>query len=254
MAQHEPELATALDPEWILDHRVRRGGAYGSRQLVSADGWAVIGDAGYFLDPLYSPSADFIALQSALVTGLFEPSLSGGLGAVRQATFAERLLQGMFDQHLTLYRGVWDVMSDALVMATKVAWDTAAYFAFNLTLYQHGLLTDAAAMGELRGQTERLAALQRRMQGTFRREAKSDRRPRGLMDQFAPDVLYRLYTRSVPDGTNDGRRSLQANLDDLEQLGAAMEERLTESSAANCRKVATNPLALDAGRLWGEIG
>jgi flavin-dependent dehydrogenase len=239
---HEPELGRAIDPKLIRDHRVRRGGAYGCRRLFSADGWAVVGDAGFFLDPLYSPGGDFIAIQSRSLARLVG---ADGADVVREATFAERLLQQMFDQHLTLYRGLWDVVGDPLVMATKVAWDTAAYFAFNLTLFQHAILTDPAAMSALRPQAEQVATLHRRAQGLFRRAARRDRRGGGHVDQFAPDFLYELYARSEPGAAPDGEGQVRANL-------AVLDAFLSEGVGPRLRS--TTVAVDDFDRLWREAG
>ncbi len=239
---HEPELARAIDPGRIVDHRVRRGGAYGCRRLVSADGWAIAGDAGFFLDPLYSPGADFIAIQSCSIARLVG---ARGAEVIREATFAERLQQQMFDQHLTLYRGLWDVMADPLVMATKVAWDTAAYFAFNLTLFQHDLLADPGAMGALRSEAEQIAGLQRRAQGLFRRAATPRRAGTGHVDQFAPDFLYDLYALSEPRAGHDGAARVRANL-------ATLEAFLADGIAA---RLGAGPVPVDDfDRLWRETG
>ncbi len=56
LEKHEPVMAAALEPEraTILDFLVLRHFAHGSRQLFSADQWALTGEAGLFLDPFYS--------------------------------------------------------------------------------------------------------------------------------------------------------------------------------------------------------
>src|SRR5207302_951491 len=47
-----------VDQGWFRDY------AYDCRQTISADRWALSGEAGRFTDPLYSPGGDLIALYN----------------------------------------------------------------------------------------------------------------------------------------------------------------------------------------------
>ena len=229
LACHEPELAAAVDERAVLDHRVVRGGAFGCAKLLSTDGWAIVGDAGFFLDPLYSPGADFIAIQSCLVTELIRARLTGEPEA-RLAVHGEQVLQRLFDQHLAIYRGYWRTTADPAAMGMKVAWDTAAYFAFNLFLFQRGLLTRPDAMATLQPEVRRSVVLQRRAQRCVHRWTRPGREARGRMAQFRPDFFYDLYRRSEPDGS-DPRGALRQNLSTLERFAGSLE-RVTQGGEA----------------------
>ena len=52
--------------------------SYGCKQVYSgADRWTLIGEAGPFLDPFYSPGSDFIAMGNTLITDLIVRDLGG---------------------------------------------------------------------------------------------------------------------------------------------------------------------------------
>src|SRR5262249_58789152 len=51
--------------------------SYGAERLYSRDRWCLTGEAGVFLDPLYSPGSDFITYSNTIVTQLVTKDLSG---------------------------------------------------------------------------------------------------------------------------------------------------------------------------------
>ena len=64
-----------------------RSSPTGPRSFFSADRWALTGESAAFADPLYSPGADFIALENDFVTDLGRVAISG---ARRAPALAER--------------------------------------------------------------------------------------------------------------------------------------------------------------------
>ena len=44
--------------------------AHGCERVISADGWSMVGEAGVFTDPFYSPGSDFIAIGNDLTADL----------------------------------------------------------------------------------------------------------------------------------------------------------------------------------------
>lgn len=70
LREHGPQCADAVEALPMLDFRVRRQFAQGCRQLFSTDRWCLVGDAGFFFDPLYSPGTDVIAITNSMITDL----------------------------------------------------------------------------------------------------------------------------------------------------------------------------------------
>lgn len=78
-ARHEPQLAASVAErrDRILDFLVIQDFSYGCERVFSPDRWCLTGEAGVFLDPLYSPGSDFIAISNTFITELIERDLSG---------------------------------------------------------------------------------------------------------------------------------------------------------------------------------
>ncbi|HEY6249478.1 MAG TPA: hypothetical protein VI685_05930, partial [Candidatus Angelobacter sp.] len=62
-----PLFARELPKRKIVDEGMFRDFAYDCGQTISADRWALSGEAGRFTDPLYSPGGDLIALYNTLI-------------------------------------------------------------------------------------------------------------------------------------------------------------------------------------------
>jgi flavin-dependent dehydrogenase len=79
-AQHEPQLAAAVEPrrDQVLDFLTAPNFSYGCERVFSPQRWCVTGEAGAFLDPLFSPGSDFIALSNTFITHLVTRDLDGG--------------------------------------------------------------------------------------------------------------------------------------------------------------------------------
>ena len=78
--EHEPQLGEAVDArrDQVEDFLKVEDFSYGAKQAFSArDRWCLVGEAGAFLDPFYSPGSDFIALSNTLATDLVTRELDG---------------------------------------------------------------------------------------------------------------------------------------------------------------------------------
>ena len=66
MKRNEPQLHAALDGRRadVLDFLRVQDYSYGSTRFFSSDRWTLVGEAGAFLDALYSPGSDFIAFTN----------------------------------------------------------------------------------------------------------------------------------------------------------------------------------------------
>lgn len=78
-AKHEPQLAAVIEArrDQVLDFLVAENYSYGCERVYSPDRWCITGVAGVFLDPLYSPGSDFIALSNSFITDLVVRDLTG---------------------------------------------------------------------------------------------------------------------------------------------------------------------------------
>ena len=65
LREFEPQCARAIEAlpaNALEDFLALQHFAHGCARVFSADGWALVGEAGVFTDPFYSPGSDFIAI------------------------------------------------------------------------------------------------------------------------------------------------------------------------------------------------
>lgn len=244
----DPELVDALPDtyaglrSWIEAHDPRLGHELASAHLVDAESHvqdteafvtrsfhpnrsAIVGGAAAFVDVLYSPGADLIALGNTLLTGLIERDRTGGRlpGA---CAIANRVFEGFVEGLAEIYRGQYGNFGAPEVVATKVVWDSTIYFGFNTLLFRHGLSGDARFLARIQPELLTLKALQARVQGRFRRGDPAPLFPTGdaTVEWGHIDWLMSAYygAEEQPDeaGVIDHLRSMLAS---LEQIGRRIE-------------------------------
>jgi len=226
LQQHEPVMAAALEPEraTILDFHLLRHFAHGSRELFSANRWALTGEAGLFLDPFYSPGSDFIAISNSLVTHLIGERQPG-----RKAAFFQRLYQSVFDSTLPLYQHQYPGFGDRDLMTLKTLWDYAFYWSVLAYLFYTDKLTDFAFLGTAQPPMAKARALNHSLQEKFRsvaalrRQLPADGR---FIDHYAIGMLSDLKRQLVADNTGHEHDRLEANVRVLEELAVVLEAEL----------------------------
>lgn len=225
----EPQCASAVENgrATLQDFHLMKGGAYGCKRLFSLERWAITGDAGVFLDPLYSPGSDFIAVGNTLIADLICKDLAGK--KIRASVnFAETLYQSMFQQYLLLYREQYAVMGRPQVMVAKIVWDTALYFGYNLLLFRNQRFCDRKFFILAREQIKDIVRLQGMVQAALKRWAKRDESSGTdrFVDQATIGFLWELYVCSK-GSYDDGalHRRLGRNLDILEAYAREIVRR-----------------------------
>ncbi len=127
--KHEPALAKVMQDTEVLDFRCLHSYSHNAARCWSTERWALVGEAGAFVDPLYSPGTDFIAFANSFTAELI------------RADFAEEELAPRVQQMNLQYRalvmggiGVFrlsaPVYGHARGMCSKVYWDNFAYWSF----------------------------------------------------------------------------------------------------------------------------
>lgn len=189
MDRHEPQCASVIRD--LLDHRMDflalKNYSYDVRQMFSARRWCVVGEAGMFLDPLYSPGSDFIAIANGYATDLILRDRRGEPleGVVRHHDLACRALGRTY---LVNYHRQYPLMGSPRVMTTKIVWDFTMYWGGIALLYIADRLCDDAFTEQSRPIMQRFAALNIRMQAHFRewaRAAEEEAPPPGAFVDYA---------------------------------------------------------------------
>lgn len=222
LRENEPECARTVDrySDRIQDFHVMRNYSYGCRQVMSADRWCLTGDAGVFLDPLYSPGLDSIAIGNGLITDLVTRALDG-TDVTERAEVHNRTYLTVCADWLNIFENQYPIMGNTRVMMSKIIWDTSRYWAGNGWLYFHDMFGRLAEFPEIR---ERLAGFHRttaRAQQFFREWHGADRS--STTDPFVRyydlDFMRRLHvgmSEDLPDDELPAR--FATNIRFMEQL------------------------------------
>ncbi|HTT03062.1 MAG TPA: NAD(P)/FAD-dependent oxidoreductase [Steroidobacteraceae bacterium] len=229
MHVHQPRLAEELDTrrDQLQDFLFLRRFSYGCKQVFSAAGWALTGEAGVFLDPFYSPGSDFIAISNTFITELIAKDLAGEPVAPH-ARLYEQLYFSFYRSTLSLYVDQYPMFGDPEVMPVKVIWDYAYYWGVLCQLFFQQRLTDTTMLGQVRGELATTLALNTAMQSFLRAWARVSAKHNGplMIDQAALGWFVEL-NRGLRDSLDDEafRARMRATCAQLHTLAAEILER-----------------------------
>jgi flavin-dependent dehydrogenase len=188
ISRHDGELMDFL----ALKHFSR-----GATQLFSDDRWAITGDCGVFIDPLYSPGSDFIGYGNTFICDLISRDLRGRPIGELSKVYNDIYLQ--YAKHtFALYEDQYQLFGDPMVMPLKIVWDFAIYWSFFAFLFTHDKLCSMSLMSKVSNDLELIARLSIEMQ-TFFRQLYGERKkgtqppiPRNFIDLRKIPYLYEL--------------------------------------------------------------
>ncbi len=129
LQQHEPQLFESVRQRRVMDFRCLRGYSHGAHDLWSPRRYAVVGEAGAFVDPLYSPGSDFIAFANSFTLELMRRDDAQQSLAEAALAFNSRYHE-LVTRAVELYRTAGPVYGHAAAMAAKVYFDNFAYWSF----------------------------------------------------------------------------------------------------------------------------
>jgi len=145
LREHEPQLAEAMDErrDDVQDFLKVEDFAHGCQRVYSADRWALTGESGVFLDPLYSPGSDYITIANTYATDLIRRELDGE----DISQLAENYNGGFIGLFEAVLDAVWNdhyaEFGDAEVFANKVTYDYVAYWGTQAPREYYDKYTDA---------------------------------------------------------------------------------------------------------------
>ncbi|MFO1474475.1 MAG: tryptophan 7-halogenase [Lysobacterales bacterium] len=238
LREHQPRLAAQLDDprHAVMDFRFLRHFSHGCAQSFCADRWAITGEAGVFLDPFYSPGSDFIAVTNTLACELIERDRAGKPFAPHAAIY-QQLLDSIYDNTMTLYRGQYPLFGDAQVMPVKVIWDYTYYWSLLAPLAMSGRIGDVAMLGRLKPQFLRARELNLAVQPLLRDWCARNAAPARavedgrLLDQFRID-WFRELNRALTDRLDDDAFAARA-ADNVQRMQWLAREILSRARDAH---------------------
>ena len=137
-----PLFARELKTQKIVDRGMYRDFSYDCQQTISADRWALAGEAGRFTDPLYSPGGDLISLYNTLITDAILCD-SGETLAIK-ARLYELLMWAFYEAYVPSYAASYDALGDQECFAMKYSWELTIYFMFYVFPFINQVFTNVA--------------------------------------------------------------------------------------------------------------
>jgi flavin-dependent dehydrogenase len=233
LREHEPQCAAVLaeHEHQIKDFRVMKKYSHGATKIFDgAERWCLTGDAGVFLDPLYSSGLDLVAIGNGLITDMVTRDLDGENVEAR-AQVSDTLFRSLTEMWLAIYQDQYGLMGTPAVMSAKVVWDIAFYWGFIGLLYMNDRFVRIADDPEFVPQLQGLIALSNRVQRFFRewasleaRRADTETATVPFMDLYAPlNFMVSLHT-AMAEPSPDFGMQFDANARLLHQVAGQLVE------------------------------
>ncbi|MEM8548658.1 MAG: FAD-dependent monooxygenase, partial [Pseudomonadota bacterium] len=234
LAEFEPRLYAALADHPTMDFGVLRHPSHDCRRVFDPSGWALTGESGMFLDPLYSPGTDFIAIANCFIGDLIARERSGS-DITARTTAHEIMFRSLFQNTLSGYQGLYGGFGNVRFMAFKTTWDYCFYWGLFGLLYTQRAMTRPADDAELRNLLLQAVAMNRRMQRRFGKLAAAGTTEPAegrFFDQQSIPLMQRLNEDMLGNYDDAGLLDkVRSNIGTLERLSQAIVARLENTAA-----------------------
>ena len=175
LREFEPQAAAVMEAHAseLEDFLALQHFAHGCARVFSPDRWSLVGEAGVFTDPFYSPGSDFIAIGNDYTTDLIVRDARGEPIGERADAFNAVYLR-LFDAFIRLYDGQYPVMGNAQVMTAKISWDNSTYWSITALLFFQRRLVRPEFIASIDPLLRRYFLLHARMQQFFKAWDRAD--------------------------------------------------------------------------------
>ncbi len=138
IAHHEPVMTPVLERYAVADFRCLKDYSYTTERSFSTDRWALVGEAGLFVDPFYSPGSDFIALANCYTTELIQADFRGEDLAPRVEYF-DFFFRKLARISTATYAEAAETYGAPRVLPAKLYWDNTNYWSFVCQYFFQGI-------------------------------------------------------------------------------------------------------------------
>jgi flavin-dependent dehydrogenase len=135
-----PLFARDLPFRKVLCHSALKDFSHDCAQTISAEHWAMAGEAGRFTDPLYSPGGDLISLYNTLIVDAILTEDNDELA--NKARLYEQLMRSFYDAYVPSFAVSYYALGDQEAMTLKYTWELAIYFSFYVFPFINDLFTN----------------------------------------------------------------------------------------------------------------
>jgi hypothetical protein len=130
-----------LDEGRLIDY------SHDCHQTISPQRWALVGEAGRFTDPLYSPGSDLISIYNTLIVDAIHADEDEAVKSKCHA--AEQIQRVMYESFVPSYAVSYDCLGDQEAFSLKYTWELAVYFTFFVFPMFNNLFANAQFMPAL---------------------------------------------------------------------------------------------------------
>ncbi len=243
----------------LLDFKVMKGFSHDSKQFYSSERWGITGDAGAFMDALYSPGIDFIALSNTWITELILRDLNGE-NIVLPTMVYGHAHRGLLNGWALLYKDMYRLFGKTQIMLLKIVWDWATYWAVpSLMFINNGytsvpILKKYAATADGIGQ--RFAKLNQNMQSLFLTWSQYDIEPCSdrYLNIFDLDCVHKFYQGlSEKHDEENLMLKVRANLKILEQIASEIFRLVSSHLNGTPPDLKVDPYRMDIDDGYDEL-
>jgi flavin-dependent dehydrogenase len=209
LRRHEPQLAAAVDErrDDVQDFLKIEDFSHSATRVFSPQRWSLTGESGVFIDPLYSPGSDYIAIANTFTGDLIKRDLDGENITERAEAFNNIFLLTAETAINNVWKDHYSEFGDAEVFSAKLSYDYVSYWGILTPRMHYDKFTDLPFTQRILPDVQRGLGLGGRVQQLFR-----DWHALGQPEN--PTGLHAVT--STFDGMFDRLRDLVAGLDDDE--------------------------------------
>ena len=246
LREFEPQCAAVVEAHAseLEDFLALQHFAHGCSRVFSPERWALVGEAGVFTDPFYSPGSDFIGIGNDLITEMILRD-GDGIDIRRHAAAFNVIYLRLFEAFTKVYEDQYQIFGHARVMTAKVAWDNACYWGVSALLFFQRKYRDYAFIQSIDPLLRRFFTLHVTMQDYLREWYRRD--TTRLVEGFASvvDEPYLSRLQNELDAVHDEaslRATLEANVAWLEKFAAAIRALESTTPDASDQRTVIPPV------------
>lgn len=135
-----PVFQRDLPQRTVLHHGSFRSHSFDAVQTIDRNHWAMVGEAGRWTDPLYSPGGDVIAIYNTLVVDAILTEDQADLDS--KVPLFEQLEQAVYAAYVPSFAVSYECLGDQEAHSLKYTWELTIYFAFYVFPFLNDLFTD----------------------------------------------------------------------------------------------------------------
>jgi flavin-dependent dehydrogenase len=140
ICEHFPAFERDLPTRTILHSGSFRDYSFDAVQTIDRRHWAMVGEAGRWSDPLYSPGGDVISIYNTLVVDSILTKDQAELDA--KVPLFEELERAVYAAYLPSFQIGYDCLGDQEAHSLKYVWELTIYFSFYVFPFINDLFTD----------------------------------------------------------------------------------------------------------------